>query len=143
MTPRETPKSSNKLSLRWTGSDREYLGTNGMGPEIIVDGRSAAGPSPMALLLYSLAGCMAIDVQHVLGASRVPMTGLEVDVEGERAADPPRFYTKIRMDFRVEGPEDAHQAKLDRALALSKEKYCSVLHSLRPDMDIEIRVRRV
>lgn len=143
MTPQETPKSSNKVSLRWTGSDREYLGTNETGPAVILDGKSAKGPSPMVMLLYSLAGCMAIDIQHILGASRVHMTGLEVDVEGERAPTPPRFYNKIRMDFRVEGPEEGHQAKLDRAIALSQEKYCSVLHSLRPDMDFEIRVRRI
>jgi putative redox protein len=97
----------------------------------------------MDALLYAVAGCMALDVQHILEASRVPMTALEVEVEGERAPDPPKFFTKLRLIYRVEGPQDEHQAKLERAVALSKEKFCSVLHTLRPDIEYLIEIHRV
>jgi putative redox protein len=143
MTSNETPKPSNKIALRWTGNGKEYLGTGGAGPAVILDGSSAKGPSPMDALLYAVAGCMALDVQHILEASRVPMTALEVEVEGERAPDPPKFFTKLRLIYRVEGPQDEHQAKLERAVALSKEKFCSVLHTLRPDIEYLIEIHRV
>jgi putative redox protein len=97
----------------------------------------------MDSLLLALAGCMAVDVQVILERSRVPMTGLEVEVVGERADTHPKHYTRVKMVYRVEGPQEEHQAKLDRAVSLSRESFCSVLHSLRPDIEIEIEVNRV
>jgi putative redox protein len=143
MTSNENPKPSNKITLRWTGSGKEYLGTGAVGPAVTLDGSSAKGPSPMDALLYAVAGCMGLDVQHILEASRVPMTALEVAVEGERAPEHPRFFTKVGLVFRVEGPQDEHQAKLERAVSLSQEKFCSVLHSLRPDIEYVIEIQRV
>jgi putative redox protein len=96
----------------------------------------------MDTLLLSLAGCMAVDIQVILERSRVPLTGLEVEVEGERAQAHPRRYTRIRLLCRVEGPGEEDQGKLDRALQLSRDKFCSVLHSLRADIDVEIEVHR-
>ena len=76
-------------------------------------------------------------VVEILEKMRVPLTGLEVEVEGERAQNPPRRYTAIRLRFRAAGvPPDAED-RLRRAVALSAEKYCSVLHSLRPDVVVE------
>lgn len=142
MTSNETPKPPSRVRLRWTGSGMEYLGTGEVGPAITIDGRAAKGPPPMDALLFSLAGCMAVDVQHILDGSRVPLSGLEVEVEAERAPTHPKYYTKIRLVYRVEGPEEEHQAKLERAVALSREKYCSVLHSLRPDIEYEVEIHR-
>jgi putative redox protein len=143
MKPNTTPTPSKQVRLRWTGNDREYLGSTEIGPGIIIDGRSEKGPGPMDSLLLSLAGCMAVDVQVILERSRVPLTGLEVEVVGERADTHPKRYTRIRMNYRVEGPQDEHQAKLERAVSLSREAFCSVLHSLRPDIEIQIEVNRV
>jgi len=120
----------------------EYLGTGERGPAVIIDGKSETGPGPMDSLLLALAGCMAVDVQAILERSRVPMTGLEVAVEGERAPGHPKRYTRIHLVFRVEGPAEEHQAKLERAVALSEEKFCSVLHSLRPDIEFAIQIHR-
>jgi putative redox protein len=120
----------------------EYLGSGEVGPGVIIDGGSETGPGPMDSLLLALAGCMAVDVQVILERSRVPMTGLEVEVEGERAETHPRRYTRVRLIYRVEGPQAEHQAKLERAVALSREKFCSVLHSLRPDIETEIEIFR-
>ncbi len=120
----------------------EYLGAGESGPGILIDGKAAQGPSPMDTLLLALAGCMAADVQVILERSRVPLTGLTVDVEGERAPENPKRYTHIRLAYRVEGPGEEHQAKLERAVELSREKFCSVLHSLRPDIEVEIEIHR-
>ena len=120
----------------------EYVGTGEVGPAVIIDGKSEKGQGPMDTLLLALAGCMAVDVQVILERSRVPLSGLEVEVEGLRAPAHPKRYTQIRLTYLVEGPQDEHQAKLERAVDLSREKFCSVLHSLRSDIEIEIEIRR-
>jgi putative redox protein len=120
----------------------EYLGTAETGPAVIIDAKGEKGPGPMDALLLSLAGCMAVDVQMILERSRVPLTALEVEVEGSRAQTHPKYYTQIRLIYRVEGPQDEHQAKLERAVDLSREKFCSVLHSLRSDIEFEIEIHR-
>ena len=85
---------------------------------------------------------MAVDVQVILERSRVPLTGLEVEVEGTRAQTHPKRYTHVKLVYRVEGPGEEDQAKLDRAVELSREKFCSVLHSLRTDIEVEIEIHR-
>ncbi len=137
------------VTLRWTGAGLEFRGgvnraagaagaaEAGAAPEVTVDGMGAAGPSPMQLLLLALAGCSGADVVEILGRMRVPLTALEVVVEGERAADPPRRYTAIRMRYRARGVPAEAEERLRRAVALSQEKYCSVLHTLRPDVVVE------
>lgn len=121
----------------------EYLGTPTVGPSIILDGKAEKGPAPMDALLFALAGCMAVDVQHILEGSRVPMTGMEVEVVGERNDTHPKYYKAIRLVYRVEGPQESHQAKLERAVSLSREKFCSVLQTLRPDIEYQIEIQRV
>ncbi len=132
MTPERT------VELRWTGGGRVYEGRTGDAAPIRLDGDSLAGPSPMEALLMSLAGCMAIDVAVILEKSRVELDGLLVEVSGVRAPEPPRRYTSLTVEVRAKGPKEADQAKLDRAVELSYEKYCSVFHSLRPDLEVEL-----
>ena len=119
----------------------EYAGgTDGADP-IILDGKSVTGPGPMDALLLAVAGCMAVDVQVILERSRVPVSGLEVAVEGERAQTHPKRYTRLQLAYLLEGPQEEHRGKIERAVELSREKFCSVLHSLRPDTDFEISIR--
>ena len=96
----------------------------------------------MEALLMSLAGCMAIDVAVVLGKGRVELTDLVVEVSGVRAPDPPRRFTSLEIEVRAEGPTEADQAKLDRAVQLSHDRYCSVFHSLRPDLQVKLSAVR-
>ncbi len=72
----------------------------------------------------------------------MPLDGLEVTVVGERADDPPRRYTGIEMVFRLFGPGPEDAAKVERAVALSRDTYCSVMHTLRQDVEIDIRVEQ-
>jgi len=78
----------------------------------------------------------------ILEKSRVPLETLEVDISGDRVQDPPRRYQSLRLTYRVTGPGPEDEAKLQRAVDLSRDKYCSVLHTLRPDLDLDIRIRR-
>jgi putative redox protein len=99
---------------------------------VVVDGDAAAGPSPMQLAACALAGCMAVDVVEILRKGRHPLTGLRIAFTGERAPEPPRRFVRMSLHFHVSGavPSEA----VERALALSRDKYCSVWHSMRPDV---------
>jgi putative redox protein len=132
-----------RVRMSWTGEGLVFRGGTPGAPEVLVDGDSGAGPSPMDTLLVALASCMGSDVRHILEKARVPVEVLEVDVQGTRAATNPRRYQEIRLTYRVRGPGEEHASRLDRAVQLSRDTYCSVLHSLRPDIDVEIGIERV
>ena len=93
------------------------MGTNAEGNKI--------GSSPMELLLMSLAGCTGMDVISILQKKRQDVTGFQVQVDGERAADHPKVYTHIKIHYVVRGRDVSPEA-VERAIALSTEKYCSV-----------------
>lgn len=130
------------MTLRWTGQGMVFSGGKSDGPQVVLDSDGVQGPSPTQLLLLSLAGCMGVDVRMILEKSRVPLETLEVVVSGDREDDPPRYFRSIRLTYRVKGPGDEDEGKLERAVQLSREKYCSVLHTLRPDLDLDVRIER-
>ncbi len=141
MTQAQAP-SVKRVHLTWTGEGLRYRGETEGGAPALVDGEGEVGPSPMDALLLALAGCMAVDVQHILTRSRVPLEGLEVQVEGERAPESPKRYTRLTLVYEVRGPGEEHEEKLRRAVRLSREKFCSVLHTLRDDIEVRIEIRR-
>lgn len=141
--PNRLRMSSSKVRLRWTGQGLVFVGGAEGGPEITTESGGGAGPSPTQLLLLSLAGCMGVDLRMILEKSRVPVQTLEVEVDGDRVEEPPRRFTSIRLTYRLSGPAEEDQPKLERAVRLSTEKYCSVLHTLRPDLDLDVRIERV
>lgn len=105
------------------------------GFETAIDGDQEVGPSPVGLLLESVAACAAIDVVFILEKGREPMTGLSVTTHAERAEQAPRFVKRLQFDFNLTGAVDESKAR--RAVRLSFEKYCSVFHSLRQDIELE------
>lgn len=129
--------------LHWTGEGDVFLGRSGDGPELTLDSDAVAGPSPTDTLVLSLMACMGIDIRMILEKSRVPLEALEVRAEAVRAPDPPRRFVSIDLVFRLEGPGAGDSLKVQRALDLSKDKYCSVLHTLKPDLDLSFRVEGV
>lgn len=136
-----------QVRLRWEGEGLLFRGGPDGGIEIVVDGggpaREKQGQAPMELLLMSLAGCMAIDVLMILEKSRVPVDSLEVETIGTRADSMPKRYESIQLVYQLAGPSDDDQPKLDRAIELSRDKYCSVLHTLDPGIELDIRVERL
>ena len=139
-TPASTKPPLRKLILNWSGEDLRFEGGPEGTPASIVDSRGKAGPSPTDHLLLAFAGCMGVDLIDILKKSRVPVEQLQVDVLGHRAPDPPRRFTSIVMTFRLSGPSSADRPKVERAVNLSRETYCSVLHTLRPDLDITLEI---
>jgi len=134
--------NTRKVWLKWAGEGLVFHGRADDGPEITIDSAGDEGASPTQQLLLSLAGCMGVDVVLILQKSRVPLDALEVEVTGERADSEPRKFVAIELVYRLSGPGSEHDAKLQRANDLSRDKYCSVLHSLHPDIALSIRVER-
>jgi len=97
-------------------------------------GHSDEGLRPMQALLASLAGCSAMDVLHILHKQKHLVTRLDVEVDGIRADAVPAVFTKINLHYVAGGDMPLH--KLERAVALSSEKYCSVSHMLRHSVEI-------
>jgi putative redox protein len=101
-----------------------------------LDSASAAGPSAMQALAFGLAGCMAMDVVHILKKGRHDLRGLRADLVGTRANEEPRRFTAVTLHYTIAGSAPAEQ--VERAIALSREKYCSVWHSLRQDIAFDV-----
>lgn len=104
---------------------------------IVLDSDSTAGPSPPEAVAMALAGCMAIDVADIVIKGRHPLASLEAKIIGERREESPRHFVRFTLTFIVGGNVPAHAVQ--RAIDLSRDKYCSVWHSLRQDIELETR----
>jgi len=124
--------SSNRMTVRlqWKG-EQHFEGAVDDTP-VVVDGNSVAGASPVQQLATGLAGCMAIDVVHILGKMRTPADAVQVELAIERAESDPRRVVRADMTFIVTG--DVPDKNVQRALDMSHDTYCSVWHSLRQDI---------
>ncbi len=127
-----------QIKLVQTGPVK-FVATSASGASGVMDGPpdmggENAGLRPMETLLSSLAGCSAVDVIHIMKKQRQDLERLEVEVEGERADAIPAVFTKIHLVFKGYGPIDL--SKLQQAVALSMEKYCSVSKMLQPAVNI-------
>jgi putative redox protein len=117
-----------KARIKWV-EDRTFIGESGTGHKIVFgtafgpEGRSP-GPSPMELVLIGLGGCSGYDVVHILEKGREAVEDVTVELEAERAQQDPKVFTRVHMHFVVKG-RGLVAAKVDRAIALSVEKYCS------------------
>jgi putative redox protein len=108
------------------------------GHEIVTDGDSVKGLSPVQLLAAALAGCMATDVALILTRGRQPLKTLTVTLSALRAEQDPHRVRQVDIRFAVGG--DVNPSQLDRAIALSRDKYCSVWHSMREDITLSTSV---
>ncbi len=99
------------------------------GHYVMMDGNEKVGgvdgaSRPMEMLLFGLGGCTAVDVEVILKKMKVPVENIEIDISTERADTHPKVYTKIEMIFHFYG-QDLNQKKLEKAVNLSKNNYCS------------------
>jgi putative redox protein len=117
-----------KARIKWV-EDRTFVGESGSGHRIVLgtasgpEGRTP-GPSAMELVLIGTGGCTAFDVVQILEKGREAVEDVVVELEAERAEQEPRVFTRIHMHFMVKGRALAPE-KVERAIRLSAEKYCS------------------
>jgi putative redox protein len=126
----------NKATLTW---DKEliFMGRTNRGYEIEFDAQQQWGCSPTESLLLSVAGCMGIDMVSFLKKMKCEIKAYKMDIMGERNPTPPQYYTSIEMIISVSG-SGLTPKKIERAISLSHDKYCSVYHSLRKDMKVKV-----
>ena len=105
------------------------------GPETVIDGDNEAAAGPMLTLLLAAGACSGSDVVIILEKMRTPASAVRIDLSGERREDDPRRYVAIHLHFFISG-EGVDEARATRAIELSIAKYCSVIHSLAPDIRI-------
>jgi len=118
------------LELIWE-HDLVFNGTSAEA-SMVLDSGGKAGPSPVQALAFALAGCMGMDVVHILRKGRLDLKGLKVALTAERAQEDPHRITAVTIEFTVTG--DVPKDQIQRAIDLSHEKYCSVWHSMRQDI---------
>ncbi len=126
-----------RMEIQYLG-DQRYVGRNEAGDQILIDGSedTTVGVRPMEALLAALGTCTAFDVVSILAKRRTPVASYRIELEGERADEHPRRYTKVRVRHVVSG-EGITQESLERAVNLSHEKYCSVAATLDSDIESE------
>ena len=124
--------------MEWRG-DLRFEGGELDRPWISIDGDNAEAPGPMLLLLLAAASCSGSDVLIILKKMRMAVRSLRMEIEGTRRAEEPRRYISITLAYHIAG-DGLDASKAERAIALSLEKYCSVVHSLAPDISIVSRL---
>jgi putative redox protein len=117
-----------KARIKWL-EDRTFLGESGSGHSVVLgtafgSHERSPGPSAMELVLIGMGGCSAYDVVHILEKGREPVEDVAVDLEADRADQDPKVFTRIHMHYVVKG-RGLSSEKVQRAITLSAEKYCS------------------
>lgn len=128
------------IEVVWEGG-RRYRGGAPGGATLLLDGEREAAPGPVDAMLIALGSCAAIDVVEILEKRRTPVRHLTMRVEFSRAPTAPRRLTEVRVHYRIS--TESELPHVERAVALSFEKYCSVSNSLAPDTNIEWAVELV
>ena len=128
------PGETKQITLTWQEGLRFSGGEPGRA-QITLDGDNEAGPGPMVTLLLAAAACTGSDVVAILRKMRVEFTRLAIEAKGVRRETEPRRYVAIHLDYRI-GGQELDPVKVRRAIDLSLEKYCSVFHSLAPDIAV-------
>ncbi|MFA7387122.1 MAG: OsmC family protein [Thiohalobacteraceae bacterium] len=117
-----------KARVKWV-QDATFIGESASGHAVVMDGPPEnggrnLGVRPMEMLLLGMGGCTAFDVVHILQRARQPVLDCVVEMDAERAEDVPKVFTRIHVHFIVTGRGLAAK-QVERAVALSAEKYCS------------------
>jgi len=135
-----------KTRIRWT-EGMSFVAETGSGHALVIDGAPEhggrnLGPRPMELVLAGAAACTAFDVVLILRKARQPVTDCAVEADADRADVEPKVFTRIRLAYTVAG-RGLDPRQVERAVKLSKEKYCSATIMLGRTAEIETTVRIV
>lgn len=117
-----------KAVVKWV-EGALMIGESASGHCVVMDGPPEHGGRnlgirPMEMLLIGMGGCTEFDVIHILRKARIRVTGCEVQLTAERAESDPKVFTRIHVHFVVSGHELSPE-RVERAIRLSAEKYCS------------------
>jgi putative redox protein len=125
-----------KAEIHW-GGEEFFIGTPPSGHSVIIDtkGENKSAPTPLEMLLMSVAACTATDIVSILTKKRQKITGYKAIITGMRRDEHPRFFKAFHIHHLVYGHDVSEQA-VARAIELSDTKYCSVAATVRPTATI-------
>ncbi|ABQ91184.1 OsmC family protein [Roseiflexus sp. RS-1] len=126
------------IELTWI-PDRTFLGVDSTNHSIVLSPGGGVGVKPSETLLIALASCSAVDLVEILKKQRTTPHRLIITVDGEQDADPPWRYRRIALCYRVVAT-GATLEKVQRAVDLALNRYCSVRSSLHPEIDVTFAV---
>ena len=132
----ETVKGT--VNIRWIGA-RMMLGVDSRGAAIPIGFNRDEDPvwsavKPSDLLLLAAASCSAYDVVEILDKQREPLEALDIQCSGEQITEQPYNFINVHLKYIIKGA--VNPKKVERAIKLSEDKYCSVLATLRPSVEI-------
>lgn len=128
-----------KATVKWL-DHMSFVGESGSGHSIVMDGAPDVGGRdmgvrPMEMVLLGMGGCTAFDVVYILNKARQQLTGCHVELEAERATEVPKVFTKIHAHYVIKG-KALDEKKVERAVKMTAEKYCSVSIMLAASVEI-------
>lgn len=131
------------LSMSWKGGQQFEISTMD-GVSLSTDARARAGgsgrfPAPTDLLLAAVGGCTGLDVVSILNKMRQEYSAIRIDITGEQVEEHPRYFHTIAIRYTIAGNQ-LDRAKVEHAVQLSQEKYCSVRATLRPDCRVSTKI---
>ena len=130
------------VNVKWV--DGMAFEADVMGYKIMIDsdpnyGGQRKGPKPKPLMMVALAGCTGMDIVSLLQKMRVEYDELDIFVEGELSEEHPKKFQRMTVIFKLKG-ENIDRKKVEKAIDLSKEKYCGVSASYKEAMEIDYRL---
>lgn len=131
-----------EIKTQWKGEMLFHADT--MGGSFNIDAAEAVGGTnngvrPKALMLTSLAGCTGMDIVSLLKKMRAEVEGIDIDVSGELTEEHPKYYNKVHMTYKFYG-KDFKKDKIEKAVELSKDKYCGVMEMFRKFADVTMEI---
>jgi putative redox protein len=142
---KEKPREENEtypVSVSWVQKN-QFIARDDRNHSVVIDtaeesGGDNTGPTPGRLLLMAVAACTAIDIVDILKKSRQGLTGLQVSSRGVQNTEFPKYYKEIHLKYVLRGV-GLDESRVERAIRLSEEKYCSVGATLSGKAKIFIR----
>lgn len=128
-----------KATVKWL-DNMSFVGESGSGHSVVMDGPPDdggrnMGVRPMEMVLLGMGGCTAFDVILILQRARQNVTDCHIELEAQRASDVPKVFTKIHLKYFIKG-KDLDEKKVNRAVTMTAEKYCSVSIMLSGSVEI-------
>ncbi|MEM7752667.1 MAG: OsmC family protein [Pseudomonadota bacterium] len=127
-----------KSRVTWV-SDKTFTGQTDSGHSMVIGTAEGdapkPGPSAMELVLMGAGSCSAWDVVEILKKGRQAISDVIVELDADRAEEPPKVFTRLHLHFIVKG-RDLSEDRVKRALDLSVGKYCSAIAMLKPTMPV-------
>lgn len=130
-------------TVKWN-EKMNFTGKADSGHEVVMDAHSNVGgeelgPRPTELVLLGLGGCTGMDVVSILEKMKQEVTSFEIKLHADKAEEHPKIFTHIVMEYIVTG-RNIDRGAVEKAVMLSREKYCSVQAMLRKAAEIEIKI---